>query len=79
MPMKLIEVADKATRKEFLSVPKILYRKDPNWTCPLDMEIENIFDPKRNSCFKHGDAIRWILKDHQGNLTGRIAAFFDKN
>lgn len=77
--MKLVEVTDKTTRQEFLEVPKILYKNDPNWTCPLDMEIENIFNPDRNSCFKNGDAIRWILKDDNGSLTGRIAAFYDKN
>lgn len=77
--MNLIEVADKNTVREFLEVPKILYRNDPNWACPLDMEIENAFNPKKNSSFKHGDAKRWILKDQQGQLAGRIAAFYDKN
>ncbi len=77
--MKLIEVTDKLTRREFLEVPKILYKEDPNWTCPLDMEIENIFDRTKNSCFINGDAIRWILKDDKGALAGRIAAFYDKN
>jgi hypothetical protein len=43
------------------------------------MEIENIFNREKNSCFSHGDAKRWILKDEQGNLAGRIAAFYDMN
>lgn len=77
--MNLIEVADKKTARDFLEMPKILYRNDPNWACPLDMEIENIFNPLKNSSFKHGDAKRWILRDDLGNLTGRIAAFYDKN
>jgi hypothetical protein len=77
--MVLLEVNNAKTRKEFLEVPKILYSKDPNWVCPLDMEIENTFAPEKNSCFKHGDARRWVLKNDQGDLTGRIAAFYDKN
>ncbi len=77
--MNCIEVTDKKTRNEFHRVPKILYKDDRNWTCPLDMEIENIFNPQKNECFQHGDAIRWILKDDMGNLIGRIAAFYDKN
>ena len=77
--MDCIEVNDKKTRKEFIRVPKIMYQKDPNWICPLDMEIENIFNPRKNTCFKHGDAIRWVLKDDLGSLIGRIAAFYDKN
>jgi hypothetical protein len=77
--MVLIEVNDKETGREFLEVPKVLYRNDPNWSCPLDLDIENTFDPQKNSCFQHGDARRWIIKDEKGSLIGRIAAFYDKN
>lgn len=77
--MAVIEVTDKKTIRDFLEVPKILYKKDPNWTCPLDMEIENTFNPLKNSCFQHGDAKRWIMKDAQGKLIGRIAAFYDNH
>jgi hypothetical protein len=77
--MMLIDVTDKKTASEFLEVPKILYKNDPNWTCPLDMDINNIFNPLKNSSFQHGDAHRWILKDDRGQLIGRIAAFYDKN
>ena len=75
--MKLTEVKDKTTIREFLEVPKILYKNDPNWICPLDMEIENTFNPQKNACFNHGDARRWVLKSEQGELIGRIAAFYD--
>jgi len=75
--MNCIEVTDKKTRNEFHRVPKILYHHDKNWTCPLDMEIENIFNPSKNECFQRGNAIRWILKDDFGKLIGRIAAFYD--
>jgi hypothetical protein len=77
--MVLIEVKDKETGRAFLEVPKELYRNDPNWSCPLDLDIENTFDPQKNSCFQHGDARRWIMKDEKGSLIGRIAAFYDKN
>jgi hypothetical protein len=77
--MNCIEVNDKKTRNEFHRVPKILYKDDENWICPLDVEIENIFNPAKNECFQHGNAIRWILKDDMGALIGRIAAFYDRN
>jgi hypothetical protein len=77
--MALIEVNDKQTKKEFLELPGILYKNDPNWACSLDFEVENIFDPEKNASFQHGDARRWILKDNNGRLTGRIAAFIDYN
>jgi len=77
--MALIEVTNKQTKKEFLALPGILYKNDPNWACQLDVEVEKTFDPAKNSCFQHGGARRWILKDQDGRLTGRIAAFVDKN
>jgi hypothetical protein len=76
--MKISEVIDRKSSKEFLEVPKILYRDDPFWVCPLDVEIEGIFNPENNSCFQHGEAIRWTLKNDQDQLVGRIAAFYDR-
>ena len=82
--MKIIEVADRKTRREFLNTPKILYRRDPFWVCPLDSVVENTFNPHKNRYFARGDARRWILKDNTDRLIGRVAAFYyrpysDKN
>ncbi|MDX2431263.1 MAG: hypothetical protein QNK35_10030 [Bacteroides sp.] len=77
--MRIEEVRDRGTRKAFLQVPKILYKGEGTWVCPLDKEIESIFDPKKNVYFEHGEATRWVLKDDQGRLKGRIAAFIDQN
>ncbi len=76
--MIIQEVKDKRSANNFLQVPKLLYRNDPNWVCPLDAEIEGIFDPANNTYFNKGEALRWILKDDKGKLIGRIAAFYDK-
>jgi len=77
--MVLTEVTDAKTRKAFLDVARILYMDDPSWICPLDMETENTFNPEKNGNFKHGDARRWILTNDRGELSGRIAAFYDRN
>ncbi len=77
--MKLTEVKDMAGRKAFLDVPRILYAQDENWVCPLDSEIEDIFDPEQNKLFRDGDAIRWVLEDDHGTLIGRVAAFYNKD
>ena len=37
-----------------------------------------MFDPKKNKSFRHGEATRWILKDNDGRLTGRIAAYANR-
>lgn len=75
--MDIIEVSTKRERREFIDLPKRLYRDDPYWVCPLDSEIENVFDPARNHAFRDGVAKRWILKDGKTTI-GRVAAFIDR-
>jgi hypothetical protein len=76
--MRLIEVNDKKTARDFLQVPVLLYKNDPNWIRPLDKDIEHVFDIKENKAFRHGEITRWILKDDAGHLIGRVAAFVNK-
>jgi hypothetical protein len=78
MIMKIEEVKSKQDKKDFIDFAKDLYRTDPFWVCPLDSAIDSIFDPEKNHNFKHGAAIRWILKDDDDHTIGRIAAFIDK-
>ena len=75
--MKIVEVTDTRLAAEFINFPKRLYRNDPNYICPLDLEIQGIFDPASNVCFRDGEAIRWLLLDAAGNTIGRIAAFYE--
>jgi len=44
---------------------------------PLDQDIHSVFDPNKNKYLKNGKAKRWILKDGNGQLAGRIAAFMN--
>jgi len=76
--MQIIPVSNKQGARDFLTVPTILYKNDPVWVCSLDKDIDAIFDPSKNVYFKHGCAIRWVLKDDQKRLMGRIAAFIDE-
>src|SRR4051794_31525849 len=73
--MQIIEVVDKATARSFIMVNALMNKENPNYIRPLDNEINDVFDRKKNKAFKYGDAKRWILKDSQGNLIGRIAAY----
>jgi len=76
--MKVVEVTKKQDKKEFIDFPKELYKTDPYWICQLDSAIESVFDPSKNHTFKHGEAIRWILKNDNDQTIGRIAAFIDQ-
>jgi hypothetical protein len=74
---ELYEVNNSRSKKLFLDFPSVLYRNETNWSRPIDDDIEKIFDPKRNKKFRKGDAKRWILKDRNKKVVGRIAAFYD--
>ena len=74
----LQEVVDARTEREFLDLPRKIYKGNRNWVCPLDPSIQAVFDPKKNEMFSDGEAIRWIARDKKGEVVGRIAAFYDR-
>ncbi|WP_266205541.1 hypothetical protein [Pontibacter kalidii] len=76
--MTLIEVNTPELAQEFLLLQVRLYKKDPNYIRPLDKDVHNIFDPKKNKLLREGEAIRWILQDDKGVSIGRVAAFINK-
>ncbi len=77
--LTVIEVKDAATEKEFLHLPLKIYRNDPNWIRPLDQDIRDVFDRSKNKFFRHGDAVRWILRNGKGKTVGRVAAFINEH
>ena len=76
--MQLLEVTGKKLSKEFILVNVEINKNNPNYIRPLDKDINEIFDPKKNKAFRHGEAVRWLLKDETGKLIGRVAAFTNK-
>lgn len=76
--MQLQIVNDRATQRQFLEVPLAIYKNDLNWIRPLNQDINAVFDPAQNKLFKSGEAIRWILRDADGSLAGRVAAFVNE-
>lgn len=76
--MEIIEVSNPIQKRAFLQLPKTIYKNDPNWICPLDTDIEAVFDPSRNNYFKWGKCTRWLLQDDQQKTIGRIAAFINE-
>ena len=64
---------------EWINYPKHLYKSYPNhWVCPIDEDVREVFDPKRNELFAEGEAVRWIARNSQGVIVGRIAAFYNR-
>ena len=75
--MELVQVLNKSLAKTFLEVPIIIYKDDPHFIRPLDKDVNDVFDKKKNKAFRFGECRRWVLKDND-ILIGRIAAFVNK-
>jgi hypothetical protein len=73
--MKMQEVKSTADIKAFLVLPTQIYKDDKQWIRPLDKDIEEVFDPAKNKFFKNGECVRWLLKDSNDKVIGRIATF----
>lgn len=77
--MILTEVKNKKSKRDFLNVAREIYKNDLVWICPLDKDIEAVFDPKKNNFHQQGSCVRWVLKSDDGKLIGRVAAFINQN
>jgi len=76
--MELIIVDNEQTARQFIATHVALNKQHPQWIRPLDKDVNDVFDVKKNKAYRHGECIRWILKDDHGALIGRIAAFVNK-
>lgn len=61
--------------KLFLQVHVDRHIGNPDFSRPLDKDVNEVFDPNKNKTFRFGEAERWLLCDDAGKAIGRIAAF----
>ena len=76
--MFITEVKDSAAARAFIQLPRKLYREDKNWICPLENDVNDVFNPEKNTFFTHGSLCRWLLKNDRGETIGRVAAFINE-
>ncbi|SFV30871.1 hypothetical protein [Thermoflavifilum thermophilum] len=76
--MHILPVENSQTARAFLLLPRKIYAGNPEWIEPLHRDIEEVFDPRRNKAFRHGECARWILVDDRQNCIGRVAAFVNQ-
>jgi hypothetical protein len=76
--MILKEVVSLQDQRNFLEVHALINRSDSQWVRPLNQDILQVFDPKKNKTFRHGEVCRWLLLDDSQKPIGRIAAFVNK-
>jgi GNAT superfamily N-acetyltransferase len=69
-------VQSSTDREAFIRLPYELYRGDPNFVPPLEMERRDFLDPKKNPWFQFGTAELFLAR-RDGNVVGRIAGVVD--
>jgi GNAT superfamily N-acetyltransferase len=60
----------------FIRFPYSIYKGDPNWVPPLEMERRDFLNPKKNPFFDFGE-VELFLARRDGEVVGRIAAVKD--
>lgn len=74
-----VEVTDRQQENDFILLPVKLYKGNKYWIRPFDNDIRNVFNKDKNPCFRHGECIRWLLRDDSsGQYIGRVAAFVNE-
>ncbi|AJW64502.1 hypothetical protein VO54_03050 [Elizabethkingia miricola] len=74
--LKMTEVTDRITRKEFLEFPVRLYQLDKNFIRNMDKDVDDIFNPVKNKFFSSGEASRWLCTNEKQETIGRVAIFY---
>jgi GNAT superfamily N-acetyltransferase len=69
-------VSSPADKKAFIRFQYELYDALPNFVPPLEMDRENVLDPKKNPWFQFGST-QLFLARRGGKIVGRIAAVDD--
>ncbi|MEQ9319131.1 MAG: hypothetical protein RIF41_08220 [Polyangiaceae bacterium] len=68
---------DRKVRRDFLNVVDTIFETDPCYVRPLDMDVGDRIDPKKNPFFDHGEATGWVAY-RDGEPVGRITAQIDR-
>lgn len=68
-----IDVTERRDVRRFIEFPFQLYRDIPQWTPPIQLEMQELMDPKKNAFFVHSTG-GFFLAERDGAVVGRIAA-----
>jgi hypothetical protein len=75
--IKVRPVLGQEDRKIFISVPHAIYKDDPNWVTPLNVERMIHITPASNPFFKHAE-VQLFIAEKNGLPVGRISAQIDR-
>jgi len=74
--LEIRPVSDKRDLRRFIALPSELYRNEPRWIAPLEMDIKKRLDRSGNPFFHHAEA-EYFLAWRDGRPVGRITAHID--
>jgi hypothetical protein len=79
MPIEIRELkaGDKKTLNDFLDVVDVIYKDAPHYIRPLDMDVGDRLDHKKNPFFEHAEGAAWVAYEN-GRAVGRITAQVDQ-
>ncbi len=63
--------------KDFIHLPHVVFRNDPVWVAPLNMEIRERLSPSHNPFFEHAE-VALFTAHKNGRPAGRISAQIDR-
>ncbi|HYM21204.1 MAG TPA: GNAT family N-acetyltransferase [Candidatus Kapabacteria bacterium] len=71
-------ISSKQDKLRFIRFLWDVYRDDPNWVPPLEMDRMKLIDEVKNPFYKHSE-VAWFLAEDDGKIVGRIAAIINRN
>jgi len=72
-----LKAGDKKTLKDFLEVVETIYAGNPYYVRPLDFDVSDRLDKKKNPFFEHADGTAWVAY-RDGKPVGRVTAQIDQ-
>jgi GNAT superfamily N-acetyltransferase len=74
--LEIRPVADRRDMRRFIALPSTLYRNEPRWIAPLNMDMRKRLDREHNPFFDHAEA-EYLMAWRDGQPVGRISAHID--
>ena len=75
--LRIHPVSGNKDLKAFIKVPFNIYKDDPHWVAPLEIERMGVLKAKKNPYFQHAEAQYWIAYKGE-DMVGRISAQVDQ-
>ena len=75
--IEVIQVKSKKEFKKFVKFPTELYKNNPYYVPPIELDEYNLTNPKKNASFDDCDAV-YFLAYKDGKVVGRVAGIICK-